>query len=167
VWISIEDACNNGVGQIEGRLWGRLRLFRESNAGLDIGETMRYLAEIAWVPHAILGNAALSWKSISARRVEVSTQLSERNVSVLLDFDDAGDIVGARAASRPRMTKQGWFLHPWYGTFSDYRNLGAVRIPTRGKAYWDLPEGELEYWRGEVTGAELQPSPGPPETRSE
>ena len=44
----------------------------------------------------------------------------------------------------------------WGGEFSDYRALGAMRIPTRAEVYWDYPEGRHVYWRGKiVTGTPL------------
>jgi hypothetical protein len=39
----------------------------------------------------------------------------------------------------------------WVGRMRDDDLVGGCRIPTRGEVAWHLPEGELVYWRGEVT----------------
>jgi hypothetical protein len=37
--------------------------------------------------------------------------------------------------------------------------FGGVRVPARGEAGWDLPEGRFVYWRGRVIGVELLDRP--------
>jgi hypothetical protein len=39
-------------GRLEGRVAG-LRVFRSDGPDLSRGEAMRYLAELAWIPHAL------------------------------------------------------------------------------------------------------------------
>ena len=42
----------------------------------------------------------------------------------------------------------------WRGRFSDYRDLGGCRIPTRAEVEWVLDTGPFTCWRGEVTAFE-------------
>ena len=42
---------------------------------------------------------------------------------------------------------------PWGGDFGDYEMIGGIRIPRRGEAYWELPQGRYVYFRGRVTSA--------------
>lgn len=65
------------------------------------------------------------------------------------------------------MVERSRVLQSWGGAFSDYDDFKGVRIPRTGKAYWYLPEGRFEYWRGEVTRVDLQPSVGLLSTRWE
>jgi hypothetical protein len=44
--------------------------------------------------------------------------------------------------------------------FSDYAEVGGVRIPTRAEVHWELPDGPFTYWRGRVTALELVDSKG-------
>jgi hypothetical protein len=64
--------------------------------------------------------------------------------------------VDAGAADRPRGTGRGSVPTPWGGAFRDYREVHGFRIPAQAVAWWDLPGGRFEYWRGEVTGMWLQ-----------
>ena len=56
------DCYVDGEGLLEARLLGSLPLARVAGAQADRGELMRYLAELAWAPHAMLYNPQLSWR---------------------------------------------------------------------------------------------------------
>ena len=48
---------------------------------------------------------------------------------------------------------------PWEGVFSDYREIGGVRIPARGEVAW-VEDGEpFTYFRGEIVALEVLPQP--------
>jgi hypothetical protein len=42
----------------------------------------------------------------------------------------------------------------WGGDFGQYASFAGIRVPTRGEAWWELPEGRFVYWRGRVTALE-------------
>ena len=68
------DCYVDSRGLLEARLFGSLRLVRAAGPQADRGELMRYLAELAWAPHAMLHNPQLSWREIDATTVEVSAE---------------------------------------------------------------------------------------------
>ena len=70
----ILDCYVDGEGLLEARLFGSLRLARAAGPQASRGELMRYLAELAWAPHAMLHNPHLSWREIDANTVEVSAE---------------------------------------------------------------------------------------------
>ena len=123
-----------------------------SSSGPEAAEAqvLRYLAELPWVPHALLANRELVWREVDPTTVEVSAS----GVTVRLGFDADGDIVAALAAERPRIVGRHVVRTPWSGTFADYAVLGGVRIPTRAEVRWELPDGPFTYWRGTVTSLE-------------
>ena len=122
-------------------------------SGQAVGEAMRYLAELPWVPDAILENGALIWNQIEAQRVRVS--LGE--VAVEFRFDGAGDIVEMTAKDRPVRDPDGESrLRDWRGRFSEYRWIGGRRIPARGEVGYDYPDGYEPYWRGEINACHLR-----------
>lgn len=156
VWLNVVDSFKDGSGVLEGHLWGRVRLFRQIGRDLDIGEAMRYLAELVWAPHAILANQHLHWEKIDESVVEVATSVRDRRVAVRFRLDDSGDVVAVRAEARPRIEGKKSRKLPWGGSFLDYVEIRGVRIPKCGTVYWDLPEGRFEYWRGEIRDLELR-----------
>jgi hypothetical protein len=125
---------------------------RQSGPEVTLGEAMRYLAELPWVPQAMRANGELEWRAVDERHVEVATRVGDQRAAVRFEFDDSGDIIGSAARERPREVDGSHVQTAWGGTFSDYETLGGVRLPTRGEAYWDLPEGRFVYWRGRITG---------------
>ncbi len=154
-WIVIEDAYEQGTGYFEGRLWGRIRLFRQTGADFEVGEVMRYLAELAWAPPAILANKEISWQVLEDGQVEAATEVGGKRVAVQMWLNDAGDIVEVYAPERPRAEGEQTVPRPWGGTFTGHKDLGGLWVPAQSEVYWELPEGRFVYWRGEVTGLEL------------
>jgi len=149
--IQVRDRHAAGQGTGEVRLLGLLRVARETGPHVSEGSALRYLAELPWLPHAMLANRRLEWGEVDAGTVEVATQLGARRPSVQLHFDDAGNIVRVWTGARPHKEDGDYVPRPWGGTYSDYEVLGGVRIPTRGEVSWDLPEGRFTWFRGEVT----------------
>lgn len=81
---------------------------------------MRYLAELAWAPYAILRNPQLRWRTESTNTLVVGAGSAEAEAQVWLTLDNEGRIQNAYAPDRPRAIKGGAFaLTPWRGTFSD------------------------------------------------
>lgn len=147
VAIRVRDCYDAGQGSLGVRALG-IPVQRQTGAAVSIGEAYRYLAELPWVPHAILANPELAWDEREGRRIEVSTHVNGEGLAVVFEFDASGDIFRCSAAARPREIDGHVIPTPWGGELSDYRTLGGVRLPTRGEVYWDLPEGRFVYWRG-------------------
>ena len=83
--------------------------------------------------------------------MEVATPVGSQTARVLLEFDAEGDVARASCSARP--FQSGETSRRWEGTFTDYRVLGGIRMPTRAEVAWDLPEGRYVYWRGRITEA--------------
>lgn len=156
--LRVVDRFAAGEGSLEARLLG-LRAMRQAGPETSLGEAMRYLAELPWVPHALALNPHLERRAAGERAVEVSTLAGGRRAAVTLEFGADGDVAGSRAEARPYKRGKAFVPMPWSGSFSDYGVLGGVRLPRRAEARWELPEGPFTYWRGEITSFELVPAP--------
>lgn len=149
VKADILDAYSDGDGFLEARLFGSFPMARAAGPEISRGELMRYLAELAWAPQAMLYNRHLSWREIDANTVEVSAASRGSPVRVRLSFAD-GDLIGVAADDRPRLVDNFAIRTPWCGRFFDYREIGGWRIPSRAIATWVLPEAPFDYFRGEI-----------------
>ncbi len=162
VSIRVVDRYAAGQGSLEARLFG-IPVMRASGPETSEGEAMRYLAELAWVPHAIVANRDLEWRELDAQAVEVAARVGSGRAAIRLAFDDAGDLVEASTDRRPRLEGKKIVPRPWRGLFSDYASFGGVRVPTKGEVRWELPEGPFTYWRSRIASFELrsrtEPSP--------
>jgi hypothetical protein len=148
--MRVTDSYQPPDGLLEVRVLG-LPIRRNRSPELASGEVLRYLAEIPWVPHAVVANRQLQWRSVDDVTVEVSTEVRDQRVALQLVFDD--DEIVRTVAERPRL-EAGGAITRWVGEFADYQVFGGIRMPTRGEVRWELPEGPFTYWRGTVTSAE-------------
>ncbi len=152
VRIRVVDSYGAGTGTLDARLLG-VSVARARGQETNVGEAMRYLAELAWVPHAIGANSALVWRELEDDVVEVATRAGSAEVAVDLRFDANGDILAA-FADRPYREGKRFVDRHWVGAYSDYAEIDGVRIPTRAEVRWELPDGPFVYWRATVTGLE-------------
>ena len=156
--LTVVDDYAAGEGKLEVRVLG-VPVQRQRGRETVRGEALRYLAELAWAPHAIASNRELDWRRLDNGRAEVATEVDGERLAVEVEFDGAGDIVRTRSHMRLIRIEKRWVPRPWGGEFGEYARLGGIRIPTEAEAYWDLEQGRFVYWRGRVTSAELLDEP--------
>ena len=156
--LRVADDYADGDGKLEVRLFG-LPLQRQRDPETVAGEALRYLAELPFVPPAIVHNRELEWRQLDERRVEVSAHLGGERLVVELELNEGGEIVRSSSHVRRRKVGDEWLPTPWGGRFSDYETLGGIRLPTSGEAYWDLPHGRYVYWRATVLSAQMLDEP--------
>jgi hypothetical protein len=141
------DAFEAGHGRLEVRVAG-VRVMRSVGPDTDVGELLRLLAELPLCPLAY-DHPALEWSADGEGTLRVAAEVGGTRASVALQVDDAGRVVGCRA-ERPRLVGRRSVPTPWRGRLHEYREMGGVRIPARLEVAWELPEGELTYFRGEI-----------------
>ena len=152
----VEDSYAGGDGRLDARLLGLVPIVRARGPELSVGEAYRYLGELPWVPPAWTRNPALEWRELDERTREVAAAVAGARAVVRIELDERGDAVSVSAAARPALEGKGTVERPWGGAFADYRTLGGLRVPARGEAWWDLPDGRRPYWRGRVTALEVR-----------
>jgi len=152
--LRVVDEYDTGAGALTVSLFG-LPLQRQRGHETTRGEALRYLAELPFVPPALIGNRELEFHEIDDRHVEVAATVAGERLTVTLGHDDAGDVVRTNSTMR-RLKRDGeWRATPWGGEFHDYATIGPLYLPTAGQAYWELDSGRYVYWRGSITGAVL------------
>lgn len=149
--VRVIDAYVSGHGYLQARLFGSLPVANASGPELDRGELMRYLAELAWAPDAIVFNHALRWRAIEDNAVVVEADSDGGVAQVRLYFDRQGNIVEMQADERNAMENGKLVPRPWRGLFSDHHVIGGRRIPTRAEVGYVYDSGYAAYWRGQIT----------------
>lgn len=150
--MHVIDSYDEEDGRLDVRLLG-LPVQRRRGPQVAQGEAYRYLAEIAWVPHAIVANSQLTWRDVDERTVEVSTSVRSEQIIVRLIFNERGEIAKT-VAERPRL-EAGNAVTRWIGEYAGYERLGGLLVPTRGEVSWELADGPFTYWRGTITSLEV------------
>jgi hypothetical protein len=159
--ITAVDALKDCEGSLEIRAFGFLRLARmHGGPAAAKAEIMRYLAELAWAPDAILDNPALVWRVIDRTSLCVAARCGAAHGGIALKLDGDGRIAAVSAPDRPRQEGAGFKERPWRGRFFDYRRHRGRWLPFRGEVGWVVDGKPFVAWRGELTEWELV-EPGP------
>jgi hypothetical protein len=156
--VRVRDAYQNGQGLMQAKVFS---LFTVMNAGgrdekLAAGELQRYLAEAVWLPTALLPDEHLQWSEMDDTHARATLTDSGVTVSLEFEFGESGEIVGVFSPARFREIGGEYKPFPWRGRFKNYRLWENMMLPTEGEVEWQLPEGNLPYWRGRMLEAEFQ-----------
>lgn len=153
--VRVIDSYVDGVGRLEVRALGALRIGLESGDDAALGEAQRYVAELPWNPDAILTNPSITWTE-TAEGATARLDTSSGPAEIAFTFDAAGDIATMRAEDRPATLDDGTTARlVWLGRFRDYAEIGGRRIPLQGEVGYQYPDGYESYWRGRITGYEV------------
>ena len=111
---------------------------------------MRFGAEAAWYPTALLPSQGVRWEAVDERSARATLEDGGTSVTMLFAFDERGLIETVSAEDRGRTVGGEVVPTPWQGRFWNYAERGGMLVPMRGKVAWMPPEGEETYWRGHI-----------------
>lgn len=151
--VHVHDAYVAGEGILHPAILGVFSLTDLRGEG-DIaeGELMRFLAEAAWYPTALLPSQGAEWTAVDDASARVTLRDGKIAVTMTFEFDAEGLVRTVRAEARGRTVKGRIVPTPWEGRWTDYQVRDGMRVPMSGEVAWVLPEGRKPYWRGTVTG---------------
>ena len=114
---------------------------------------MRFLAEAAWLPTALLAVDGIHWSAVNDSTATITVTDAGITVSLDVHFRSNGSIERI-SALRGRDVKGTSVLTPWEGTFSEQLMVvDGMKIPVSAEVSWLLPEGRHSYWRGSIVAA--------------
>ncbi|WP_341318350.1 DUF6544 family protein [Paraburkholderia sp. IMGN_8] len=151
VQVTVHDAYAAGKGILHASLFGLVTLAKlRETPELAHGELVRFLAEAAWYPTALLPSQGVEWEPVDDTSAKAS--LSDHNVTVtlLIRFDERGLIASARADARGRTVAGSVVPTPWEARYRNYAVRDGMLVPLEGEVAWLLPEGPKPYWRGRI-----------------
>jgi hypothetical protein len=115
------------------------------------GELMRFFAEAAWYPTALLPSQDVRWEDAGDSSAYATLHEGDHAVRMLFAFDGRGLIDTVRAEVRGREVGGEIVPTPWRGRFWNYQERGGMIVPLDSEVAWLPPEGEKPYWRGHIT----------------
>lgn len=149
--LSVQDALIDDAGKLSVKALGLIPLARaEASDALTRGELMRYLAELAWAPDAILLNTALRWREVDATTLSVSAGAGDTAAEVFFTLDADGKIAGGYALDRPRSLTAPFLPTRWIWRYDDYRRCAERWLPFAGEVAWEIDGKEIVYWQGRL-----------------
>ena len=150
--VRVHDAYVAGEGLLAASLWGLVPL-AEAHGTPEAAqaELIRFLAEAAWYPTALLPGQGVRWEAVDATSAKATLRDGATEATLLITFDAAGLIESARAEARAATVGKTVVMTPWEGRWANYQARDGMQIPIDGEAAWLTPQGRRPYWRGSVT----------------
>lgn len=151
--VLIHDAYIAGSGLLRGAIFGLVPVVNVADSPeLAKGELLRFFAEAAWYPTALLPSQGVRWEAADDTSARATLTDGKLAVTLLFRFNKDGLIESARAEARGRGVTDGKMAFaPWQCRFWNYAVRDGMRIPLQGEVAWILPDGAKLYYRGTTT----------------
>lgn len=151
VAVHVHDAYVDGEGILEPAVLGLFTLANlRDRDEVARGELMRFFAEAAWYPTALLPSQGMRWEPIDERSARATLVDGRLTLAMTFHFGDDGLIEAIRADRRGRTVDGKIVPTPWEGRFSNYQRRDGLLVPLDGEVAWLTPQGRLPYWRGTI-----------------
>jgi len=148
----VHDSYIGGEGILHASLFGLFSIVNmRGTPEVAQGELMRFLAESAWYPTALLPGQGARWEAVDDSSARVTIEDGGLSLTMLFRFGTDGLITSALAEDRMRTVGTSAVPTEWEGRWSSYERRDGMMVPIVGEVAWILPEGRKPYWRGSVT----------------
>jgi hypothetical protein len=155
----VHDAYIAGEGILHASLRGLITVAdMRGTPEMAHGEFMRFFAEAAWYPTALLPSQGVEWLPVDGHSARAVMRDGDLELTLLFRFRDDGLIDSVYAESRERVAGGSTELRPWEGRFFDYQEAGGMMIPMQGEVAWILDDGRKPYWRGTTERISFEPA---------
>jgi len=152
VAVRVHDSYSDGEGLLHAAVLGLFSVARLQGGGeLARGELMRFFAEGAWYPTALLPSQGVRWAAVDEHSANATLTDGALSLTLLFRFDASGLMTSMRAEARGRIVGKEVSSAPWEGTWSNHQRVDGMTVPLTGEVDWLLPEGRKTYWRGTIT----------------
>jgi hypothetical protein len=137
------DMYLGGHGRMLVKLASLLPVADASGEQMDQGAMMRYLSEMIFFPAAFVRDN-ISFHAVNDLSARVSLSDHGRTVTGTLHFDREGRLTDF-TAMRYRTVGGRQVLTAWSTPATAYGIYEGLALPVRGRAVWQLPDGDLDY----------------------
>jgi hypothetical protein len=160
VTAHVHDAYIAGEGVLTAKLFGLLTVMeQQSTPELAQGELMRFFAEGAWYPTALLPSQGVVWEAIDDTQATATLTDGATTAKLVFQFDAQGLINAVYSDGRYREVDGEQVATPWQGRFWDYQLCDGMLVPLEGEVAWLLEDGPKPYWRGRIQRIEYEYAP--------
>ena len=147
----VVDSYVAGQGRLLAKLLGLFTVADAHGGGeMARGEFMRYVAEAAWYPTALLPSQGVRWEAVGDACANATIVDGPITLTLLFRFNEAGLIASVHAESRGAGVGKDMVMLPWDCGLSNYQSQAGMLIPMAGEAAWVRPAGRKLYFVGNV-----------------
>jgi hypothetical protein len=160
VVVRVVDSYIAGEGLLRAAILGMFTVADVSGGGeIARGEFMRFFAEAAWYPTALLPSQGVRWEAVDDRSANATIVDGPLTLTLLFRFNDADLIDSFRAEARGAGVGKEMVMVPWEGNWSNYQTRDGMTVPFTGEVAWMRPEGRKSYFLGAITSLTYEYSP--------
>lgn len=148
--ILVRDMFDGKKGSMRINFLGLRNLAIAETREIDQGSLMRYLGEMVWYPTAFLSDK-ITWHPMDENSAMAVIKAGNTTAEGVFHINALGQ-VEMFTAKRYREIHGHFELDKWMAQMEEYRDAAGFMIPFKGTVSWKLPEGDLDYFRFELTG---------------
>jgi hypothetical protein len=154
VWVDGRDRSVAGEGSMWISAVSTWTIADARGPELDQSALQRLLAELTWIPTALLDGRHVTWAPIDERSARATLRVGGRAVAATFHFGQDG-LPERFTGERYREVDGRGVLTPFIGKYADYRVVDGVRVPFRVEAAWQVAGWEQPYARWQIQRIEL------------
>jgi len=155
--VFVHDTYLSGQGNLHASLLGLFTLAKMHHTPeLNQGELLRFFAEAAWYPTALLPSQGVRWDAIDDTSARGTLTDGTTTVSLVFRFNSDGTMESFRADARYLIFGGKLMAMPWSGRCWDYTVWEGMCIPLSGEVGWERPEGTWLYFKGKIAAIEYE-----------
>jgi hypothetical protein len=149
------DYFVNGKGGMKGVLAKSYQLFDQTGEQMDKAALVTYLAEIIFLPEALLQNF-VSFNQLDSHRVEACIEFKGVKASGVFHFNDAYEMFCFSTDERSQTASDGSVENiPWEAQCQEYRLYSdGIKRPTIFRAVWKYPDQDFIYFDGKISSVD-------------
>lgn len=149
------DYFVNGKGGMKGVLAKFFQLFDQTGEQMDKAALVTYLAEIIFLPEALLQNF-VSFNQLDSHRVEACIEYKGVKASGVFHFNDAHEMIYFSTDERGQSSSDGSIENiPWEAQCREYKLYSdGIKRPTIFRAVWKYPDQDFIYFDGKISSVD-------------
>jgi hypothetical protein len=149
--MRVHDAYVGGEGILRAAVLGLFTVAELHGPGhIAQGELIRFFAEAAWYPTALLPSQGVQWAAVDDHSAKATLVDGTLSVTMLFSFNAASLIESVHIEARGATVGKAIVMIPWEARVSNYQDRTGMRVPLTGEASWLPPQGRKPYWRGTI-----------------
>src|SRR5216684_2693275 len=114
---------------------GTFNVSQTGEGDIAKSELMRFFAEAAWYPTALLPSQGVRWEAMDDHSANATLVDGKISLKMLFRFNDAGLIESVEAEARGATVGKTIVMTPWGVRISNYQELSGMRVPMTGKQH--------------------------------
>jgi hypothetical protein len=143
IYIFGRDKFEHGKGEMRMKINSLFTVVNELGEKIDEGSLQRFLGEMVWMPLLAL-SPYIEWEIIDEYSAKASMSYMGTRGSGTFYFNQHGDFIRFEAL-RYKGNEADAQRYLWVLTVDEYTSFEGVRVPSRMKATWKLPEGDWTW----------------------